>query len=108
MMLLGAIFAGYIILHQQVTAKPWNYPPGFVSDFHENIHNMVSETGHRDRQAQSRSGVAQLSQGYAKTEIDKEWLFIVSACKVQLRILLKEKMFLSNIVDLTNAFVWDL
>ena len=83
-MLVGAIFAGYIILHQQVNAKPWNYPPGFVSDFHENINNMVSETGHRNRQVQSRSGVAQQSQGYAKTEIDKEWLFIVSVCKVPL------------------------
>ena len=81
-MMLGSIFAGCVILHQQVNAKPWNYPPGFVSDFHENINNKVSESGYQNRQVQSRSGVAQLTQGYAKTEIDKEWLFTISASKV--------------------------
>ena len=81
-MMIGAIFAGYVILHQQVNAKPWNYPSGFVSDFHENINNKVSESGYQNRQVQSRSGVAQLTQGYAKTEIDKEWLFTISASKV--------------------------
>ena len=81
-MMLGAIFTGFVILHQQVNAKPWNYPPGYVSDFHENINNKVYESGFLNRQVQSRSGVAQLSQGYAKTEIDKEWLFTISASKV--------------------------
>ena len=70
-MMLGAIFAGCVIIHQQANAKPWNYPPGFVSDFHENI----DEIGGQDRQIQSRSGVPQPSQGNTKSEILKGWLF---------------------------------
>ena len=70
-MMLGAIIAGCVIIHQQANAKPWNYPPGFVSDFRENIDKI----GGQDRQVQSRSGVAQPSQGNTKTEIENGWLF---------------------------------
>ena len=74
-MMLGAIIAACVIIHQQANAKPWNYPPGFVSDFRENIDQIAPEYVGQKRQLQSRSGVAQQSQGNTKTEIEKGWLF---------------------------------
>ena len=74
-MMLGAIIAGCVIIHQQANAKPWNYPPGFVSDFRENVDQIAPEYVGQNRQLQSRSGVAQPSQGNIKTEIEKGWLF---------------------------------
>ena len=71
-MMLGAIFTGYVMLHQQAHAKPWNYPPGFVSDFHENIENNDPGVSGQYTQVNSRRGLAQSSQGDTKTEINKE------------------------------------
>lgn len=75
--MFSAIFAGYIILHQQVNAKPWNHPPGFISDFRENNDYNYIESRHPYGQVQSRSGEDHQGLVNRQTGDEKEWHFKV-------------------------------